>query len=569
MSTARFARSGRVRICILMSMFVVVIMMIVIYHMSQQQLDETRVFRLHCEQKQEELSLRLQSLTENKQAAEKNVELLRAEKQSIQDDYEKQQDVERTLQQKYDVQVNRYKVLEAKHNELLTESEKIKKKHIEDTTTLLEQLQKLQQNNKQQEATIWKEKYETLLKESEHKTHTLEQALEKLNAQCKSGAPAQAQTQPKQQLVKPIDSLTADTTSGRQSSPAQPAHSIEKPRNNKSFNEQVQVSQGLYRIGIAKPSQATNTTTKPHGVGTEQRLELQRQLQQQQPLQRFDVRNNHSLILNSVENFQMVPKALKTLADETNKQQQEQPELAAAGSAVSPLSAPRKSNSSTPNSEVSPNASVAPKALGSSSSGQPPLVMPPAKPSAEVKVERKLPENVAPIPDNFDGKADGAADVDTAAEELPKNENNNRYSNVVNDMETNKNQGALDSGAHEVKDALNEQNFNLPGAEHNLFDGDIAGAHGAEADNKMLAADAAAVGGGGGDDDDDVILGDVAVKQPQHLLENDNLNNEIAGDQGKEFGDAVHLDDGMDEDQDEDDYNVPARKPGADSPVRN
>ncbi|EDW14064.1 transcription factor SPT20 homolog isoform X2 [Drosophila mojavensis] len=505
MSTARFARSGRVRICILMSMFVVVIMMIVIYHMSQQQLDETRVFRLHCEQKQEELSLRLQSLTENKQAAEKNVELLRAEKQSIQDDYEKQQDVERTLQQKYDVQVNRYKVLEAKHNELLTESEKIKKKHIEDTTTLLEQLQKLQQNNKQQEATIWKEKYETLLKESEHKTHTLEQALEKLNAQCKSGAPAQAQTQPKQQLVKPIDSLTADTTSGRQSSPAQPAHSIEKPRNNKSFNEQVQ----------------------------------------------------------------MVPKALKTVADETNKQQQEQPELAAAGSAVSPLSAPRKSNSSTPNSEVSPNASVAPKALGSSSSGQPPLVMPPAKPSAEVKVERKLPENVAPIPDNFDGKADGAADVDTAAEELPKNENNNRYSNVVNDMETNKNQGALDSGAHEVKDALNEQNFNLPGAGHNLFDGDLAGAHGAEADNKMLAADAAAVGGGGGDDDDDVILGDVAVKQPQHLLENDNLNNEIAGDQGKEFGEAVHLDDGMDEDQDEDDYNVPARKPGADSPVRN
>lgn len=84
------------------------------------------------------------------------MELLRAEKQSIQDDYEKQQDVERTLQQKYDVQVNRYKVLEAKHNELLTESEKIKKKHIEDTTTLLEQLQKVQQNNKQQEATIWK-----------------------------------------------------------------------------------------------------------------------------------------------------------------------------------------------------------------------------------------------------------------------------------------------------------------------------------------------------------------------------------------------------------------------------
>lgn len=60
MSTARFARSGRVRICILMSMFTVLILMIVIYHMSQQQLDETRAFRLRCEQNQEGLNVQLQ-----------------------------------------------------------------------------------------------------------------------------------------------------------------------------------------------------------------------------------------------------------------------------------------------------------------------------------------------------------------------------------------------------------------------------------------------------------------------------------------------------------------------------
>ncbi|XP_030571852.1 uncharacterized protein LOC115770641 isoform X2 [Drosophila novamexicana] len=505
MSSARFARSGRVRICILMSMFVVLIMMIVIYHMSQQQLDETRVFRQHCEQKQEELNIRLQSLTDNKLAAEKKVEVMRAEKQSIQDEYEKQQDAERTLQQRYDVQISKYKILEDKHNELQAECVKSKKKHIEDTNALIAQLQQLQQDNKQHEATVWKDKYEAILKESEHKTHTLEEALSELKAHCE----LKAQAQPKHQLVKPVGSLSPDTTPTHHYSPAQPAHSIEKPRNEKSFNEQVQI----------------------------------------------------------------VPKGLKTLADETNKQQQQdQPVLAAAAAAgaVSPLSAPRKSNSSTPNAEASQNASLAPKAVGSSSSsGQPPLVMPPAKPSAEAKIERKLPENVAPIPDNFDGRGEPAADVDTAAEELPKNEKNNRYSNVLDDLESNKNQGIIDSGAHEVKDALNEQNFNLPGAEHNLFDNDVGAGHAAEADNKLLAADAAAVGGGGGDDDDDVMLGDVAVKQPQHLLDNDNLNNEIAGDQGKEFADAVHLDDGMDEDQDEDDYNVPARKAAADSPVRN
>ncbi|EDV94956.1 GH13050 [Drosophila grimshawi] len=519
MSTARFARSGRVRICILMSMFVVLLMMIVIYHMSQQQLDETRAFRLRCEQTQEGLNTQLQSLTVDKLTAQKKLEAMRTEKQTVQDDYEKQQEAERSLQQKYDVQA----------------------------------------------------KYEALLTESAHKSRTLEAKITELKAQCKVESQQQQQ---QQQLIKPVESLSPETTPARRSSPAQLAHSIEKPRNEKSFNEQVQVSQGLYRIGgIAKPSQqATNqqSTTKTHGVGVvaEQRRELQHQ-----PMQRFEVRNNHSLILKSVENFQIVPKLLKTLADDIDKQhQQELPILAGAAvaAAVSPLSAPRKSSSSTPNAEASANASVAPKAVGSSSSsGQPPLAMPPAKPSHIVKVERRLPENVAPIPDNFDGKGEPAADMDTAAEELPKNDNNNRYLNVVKDLESNKNPG--DSGAHEVKDALNEQNFNLPGAGHNLFDGDLVPAHAAEADNKLIAADAAAVGGGvgGGDDDDDDMLGDVAVKQPQHLLENLNLNNEIAGDQGKEFADAVHLEDGMDEDQDEDDYNVPARKQGADAPVRN
>ncbi|XP_032595975.1 uncharacterized protein LOC6567605 isoform X2 [Drosophila grimshawi] len=490
MSTARFARSGRVRICILMSMFVVLLMMIVIYHMSQQQLDETRAFRLRCEQTQEGLNTQLQSLTVDKLTAQKKLEAMRTEKQTVQDDYEKQQEAERSLQQKYDVQVSKYKLLNDEHAELQAECAKSK--------TQLQQLR--------QDSAALKAKYEALLTESAHKSRTLEAKITELKAQCKVESQQQQQ---QQQLIKPVESLSPETTPARRSSPAQLAHSIEKPRNEKSFNEQVQI----------------------------------------------------------------VPKLLKTLADDIDKQhQQELPILAGAAvaAAVSPLSAPRKSSSSTPNAEASANASVAPKAVGSSSSsGQPPLAMPPAKPSHIVKVERRLPENVAPIPDNFDGKGEPAADMDTAAEELPKNDNNNRYLNVVKDLESNKNPG--DSGAHEVKDALNEQNFNLPGAGHNLFDGDLVPAHAAEADNKLIAADAAAVGGGvgGGDDDDDDMLGDVAVKQPQHLLENLNLNNEIAGDQGKEFADAVHLEDGMDEDQDEDDYNVPARKQGADAPVRN
>lgn len=177
MSTARFARSGRVRICILMSMFTVLILMIVIYHMSQQQLDETRAFRLRCEQNQEGLNVQLQckfflsikyfrftltymfhrslALTDEKLAAEKKVELMRSDKKSLQDDLEKQQESERFLQQKFDEQQNKYKLLDAKYNELLAELDKSKKQHLDDYKELIQ----LKQDKKQNDAAGWKVSY--------------------------------------------------------------------------------------------------------------------------------------------------------------------------------------------------------------------------------------------------------------------------------------------------------------------------------------------------------------------------------------------------------------------------
>ncbi|KPU79585.1 uncharacterized protein Dana_GF17153, isoform B [Drosophila ananassae] len=525
MSSTRFARTGRVRLCILMSMFLVLIMMIVIYQMSQHQLDESRAF-------QEGLSVQMQSLTAEKLTAEKRMSLLRTEKMSLQEKYEgqlaeaaqKQQETERALQEKFEGQLEKHKLLEIKYADLEAECVNSKKKHIADTNTFDQKLQKLladvhkDKAIKEQEVAGWKEKLEKLQRDSERKIHALESSLTEFKANCHyvpkvqpAEAPAHGHqdSQPQQQLNKPAE----QTPTTHHSSPGQVAHSIEKPRNEKSFDAQVQVSDGLYRIGGG-----------------------------------------------------IVPKVL------SEKQQQEEPQLA--DGQVSPLSAPRKS--STP----APNASVAPKIVSSSSSGLPPLAVPPAKP------ERKLPENVAPIPDNFedtkvDGKGD-AVDVDTAAEELPKNENNNRYANAVNDLENNRNLGVApkpleDSGAHEVKDALNEPSFNLPaaGGGQNLFDGELpAPGPGPVPDEpaKQMADQLAAGGAGGGegvegDDDDDV--GDVAVKQPQHLLENDNLNNEIMADQGKEFPEGIHLEDGMDEDPDEDDYsNAAARKKGGEA-VRN
>ncbi|XP_022213505.2 uncharacterized protein LOC111068368 isoform X3 [Drosophila obscura] len=503
MSTTRFARSGRVRICILMSMFVVLIMMIVIYQMSQHQLDESRAF-------QEGLNVQMQSLTAEKLTAEKRMSVLRTEKEKYEnqlaESIQKQQETERALQEKFDGQLEKYKLLEFKYSELEGECVKSKKKHIEDTNAFDQKLQKLladvhkDKASKEHEVAAWKEKHDKLQRESEHKIHALEATLTEYKGNCHyipkvQPAEAPAQTGVQQQLNKPAE-MTPTT---RHSSPSQQAHSIDKPRNDKSFNAQLQI----------------------------------------------------------------VPKSL------TEKQQQEEPQLA--GGPVSPLSAPRKSSTAgtaVKSAGDAPSASVAAR-LSSSSSGLPPLALPPAKP------ERKLPENVAPIPDNFeDNKVDAkgdAVDVDTAAEELPKNENNNRYANVVNDLETNKNLGVApkpneDSGAHEVKDAMNEPSFNLPAAGQNLFDGELpAPGPGPAADDAVKQLGEAA-GGGEGDDDDDV--GDVAVKQPQHLLDTDNLNNEIAADQGKEFAEGIHLEDAMDEDQDEDDYSNVARKKGGEA-IRN
>ncbi|EDW83736.2 uncharacterized protein Dwil_GK13766, isoform A [Drosophila willistoni] len=522
MSSTRFARSGRVRICILMTMFIVLLMMIVIYHLSQQQLDESRAF-------QEGLSVKMQSLTAEKLTAEKRANLLRSEKMGLQEKYDNQlseaMQKQQETQEKYEGQVEKFKLLTIKHDELEAEFVKSKKQHIEDTNAFEQKLQTLlselhkDKTAKEQVVAQWKEKHDKLRLESEHKLHALEVSLKEYKANCHfipKVQPAEAPHQ--QQLNKPGEHLA--TTTRTHANPGQLPHSIEKPQNEKSktFNEQVQVSDGLYKF-----------------LSVDGGLGIIPKPQQPQP-------------------------------------QQEEPQLASAGN-ISPLGPPHKISTSASSvgaakqQDAGPNASVAPKP-SISSSGLPPLALPPAKPA-----ERKLPENVAPIPDNFENKGE-----DTAAEELPKNEANNRYANVVNDLET-KPKPNEDSGAHEVKDALNEPNFNLPaavgGAEQHFFDGDLPaprpggqGEAGPEEGPKpngeqALAGGPGAGGGGVGEDDDD--MNDVAVKQPQHLLD-ENLNNEIAADQGKEFPEGLHIDDGMEEDQDEDDYsNAALRKQGAEA----
>jgi len=167
-----------------MTMFIVLIMMIVIYQMSQHQLDESRAFQeglsvqMQCESIFIPLSLQLSTLimgestalNAEKLTAEKRMSLLRTEKMSLQEKYEgqlaeavqKQQETERALQEKFDAQVEKYKLLEFKYSDLEAECLKSKKKHIEDTNAFDQKLQKVladlhkDKASKEHEVAAWK-----------------------------------------------------------------------------------------------------------------------------------------------------------------------------------------------------------------------------------------------------------------------------------------------------------------------------------------------------------------------------------------------------------------------------
>lgn len=382
-----------------------------------------------------------------------------------------------------------------------------------------------------------------------------------------------------------------------------------RTRIDKSFNEQVPVSSGLYHIDIKLTNKTeevassnTNQTISPtnntiasnsnaHSVEHKEAENANVILKAGSDIVAGGVgldgvgsflpylsRSNRSLILNSVENFQILPKPIEKVPDAVESDgkvlnQIRQPpanksEVSANNKLILPLSAPRKAAiteaSKSEQHVLEANALVKETNNTSTTSAFPPLPIPPNP--------RKLPENVAPIPANFEElfkednanqKSDLANEADVnAAQEEQKNENdgakNNRYANAINEMEpkaSNKemiiaaaNAANEDSGAHEIKDneLINGQNFNLPAnEENNFFDGGVKNELAGNAEEKLKGED--------NDDDEGLVgavdAGDIAVKN-HNLLDSNNLNNEVAGDQGKEFPDELRLEENNEEDED-------------------
>ncbi|XP_050316915.1 uncharacterized protein LOC126750965 isoform X2 [Bactrocera neohumeralis] len=546
MTGTRFARTGRCRFFVCLAVLTAMLCMVAIFHSSQQQLDETREQRLRCERQQEQLNEQLQNMVEQKYNQQKTSEQERNEQMEARHNLEqklKELTILRTNEQmdihlRYDKLQQAHKLLKSEHNELVTECQKSKKELMENTNALEKKLQSLrseadkQKNVLNGEITLWREKYNSIVVEKER--------LEVLLGASGKNSELQSKVINLEHIIAQYEQHCdyKPETKSNNEKPLNPPNTLRntspRTRIEKSFNEQVPI--------LPKPIEKV-------ADGAESDGKVLNQLRQP-PANQSDASANNKLILP-------LSAPRKAATTEASKSEQH----------VLEVNGPIKEINNT----------------STTSSAFPPLPMPPNP--------RKLPENVAPIPANFEEllkednanlKADLAKEADVnAAEEVQKHGNdgakNNRYANAINEMEpkaSNKekviaaaNAGNEDSGAHEIKDNefINDQNFNLPAnEENNFFDGGVKNEQAGNVEEKPKGDD--------NDDDEGLVgavdAGDIAVKN-HNLLDTNNLNNEVAGDQGKEFPDELRLEENNEEDEDEDDYSNPGARQQGEQAIRN
>ncbi|KAM7362078.1 uncharacterized protein ACRADG_012915 isoform 2-T2 [Cochliomyia hominivorax] len=593
MSGTRFARTGRCRFLVCLGILVLMVGMVAIFHSSQVQLDETREQRLHCEQQQEALNERLTTLVEQKYHLERNQERERNEQletkrnleQKIKELEEKYQKEQIEQQMRYDKLKQSHSLLQSDHKHLKEETQKSNKQQLENINGLEKKLQSIrselqkEKSNKSGELIEWKEKYNILELENKRLHDSLSTDNQQLHTHIKE----------LEQTVKDYQSHCDYKVAENLRKPVAPKPDMSNPSTSeKSFKHQESVSEGVYHIAVNITNNNNNENKMLNGVGvtssseptnahvgvkdnliletTKTSLPLQNPLDTNNDIKPLTIKHfNGSLILNSVENFQIVPKPIKRLANEEEQQEQEKPNRQEnVEHQVAPLSAPKNKGqlsstaiskseqqmpaASTVNATSSANVRTARGSSSTSSSNSPPLALPPN--------QRKLPENVAPIPENFEDL-------------LQKNNNNDMVKNNGDNAQLddnkplksamNNNNNNYDSRAHEIKDALDLKDHNKNNKDVNDEKDDDGGN---DDDDGGLGLGADNDGGGG------AAAGDIAVKRNQQQLLDDSLKNEVADDQGKEFGDGLRLDEGAMEEDDDDDYSN-LRKQAVGQAIRN
>uniref|UniRef100_A0A1I8Q7U4 Golgi integral membrane protein 4 n=1 Tax=Stomoxys calcitrans TaxID=35570 RepID=A0A1I8Q7U4_STOCA len=521
MSGTRFARTGRCRYLVCVCILVLMVGMVAIFHSSQIQLDESREERLRCEKQQEALNERLTTLVEQKIHLEKNQERERTEfletkrnlEQKIKNLDEKYQKEQVEAQMNYEKLEQAHKLLQSKHKDLKEANIKSNRQNLDNINGLESKVQSLkselkkEKSNKSGEVYFWKEKYDAAEREKSRleeliSTKDTHQQLERVKVL--------------EQQLKQYESQCDLKSKEMQRNPVVPKPNISDNNNpstsQKTFNLQEPVSDGVYRITIV-PKPVKRIPEEEEAANVVQKPAVEENKNQVAPLG--------------------APKH-KTSSPATKSEPQMVAAAASNATSANARNGAGKSSSSTSNS--------------------PPLALPPN--------QKKLPENVAPYPENFEdllqktnneqSKNDDAGDLNQPKASALKAPPNNNF----------------DFGAHEVNDNINDDS-NLPHDEdNNFFDADNDAAKHPK-DNVNNDDDEAGLLAGDNEVEGGAAAGDIAVKHNQQLLE--NLKNEVAEDQGKEFADGLRLDEGEGgalEEDDDDDYSNPSARKKADKAIR-
>lgn len=629
MTAARLTRSGRSRFLIGLGLIVLMFGFVAIFHSSQTQLDESRQQLLRSEQQQEALNARMQAIIEHKFRLERSLEAERKEHLETRRNYEQRakEQLEQNAKAKmthnlhYDSLNQRYKLLQKEHGDLVEDCAKTKKSHLEVVNSLETKVKSLQSqlqqvrslNDKDQEElktkfdTVAQEKdrLEILIKSTSLSVENHKKKIAKLTDTINEYK-NNCDYKPKTYINDPLslgDQTIPSPILGNTNHHQQitPNHPLDKPLVQKSFNEQQLVSPDLYKVSI----KLTNITQPSDSyLSTKSSLAMPADFGEPPKDHHSIVDKYKNAIINSVENFQMIPKPLVSSEDKNKQPLSENihqvptlnaivnsSTMAAVGAA--PVEAPAASphGAEVSSHDVNRHAlSIVSQPKTSTTSKTKLSSIAHEFKNLPHKQLKPIPLGVAPIPENFeyllsnnhnnDDQQKGSKLGNLAGGDAgnKQDNDNNRYVNVVDELiDKNNNNiiedGEQDNGAREMKDP----DFNADKNDENLNNG-------AEEDNNFFDAKVAPNkrNEDRGDGDDIEMFGMGGHKQNHKgrddnlapianaLLDGDNLNNEVAGDQGKEqFADGLHIDEGNEEEEDEDDYSNPAARQQEGPAIRN
>ncbi|XP_055371066.1 uncharacterized protein DDB_G0284459 isoform X2 [Condylostylus longicornis] len=586
-----FARAGRSRFLIGIGIFIITIGFLVIFNNSQQQLDESRILRLRCEQQHDALNARLQAIIDHKFSLEKNLEKERKEHLETKKFLElkvkaaKENSVKQTQDSsaRFDSLQQHYKLLQSEHNDLVEDCAKTKKNQLEQINMLERKVKSLQnqnqltKTNKEKEIEEWKLKYQTLQHEKERldillKTTRSSESCQKQNEHFQTiikDYKANCDYQPIEKLgpsVPAVLPIPAAISSHQHNHFIASNEKFDKDTINKvekSFKEQ-QIIAPKPLIESSADNDAKNNKNSPNNAGF-----------QQPPPLNMPVGSSSTSTQSGIKNEK---RALS---------------VASLSSQKGLLGGSTSSSTTTASNRL-----------------KEPGVHP-------IKV-KQLPKGVAPVPENFDvllknnqdesdplkDKTKKVSDEETNGDDNAGGETkdtgdlngaNNRYANVVDDFpnagvgpepDSNK-KDEEDNAAHEMKDtdfgeegkdhlqqALDNVNNAAEDDNQNNFYDTKVGHQNKKHDGLDLIDNMV--------DGESDIIGHLHQSRNKHdhgvgnkdegiLNANDKLINEVVGDQGKEqaFPDGMHLEEQNEEDEDEDDYSMLAARKLVGAAIRN